>query len=246
MNTITVQFLGSGDAFGSGGRLQTCILVSGQTQFLMDCGPSCLVAFNRYGINPDQITTIFLTHLHGDHAAGIPFFILDAQFVRKRTTPLTIVGPKYIATWYKQIMELLFPGFSTMVTTFPLTIAELELGKTTTINTIAIEPFAVVHADMTALALRITFQNKVITFSGDTEWTEALIPAAREADFFISECYTYNMDVQNHLNYITLKSHLADIHAKRVILTHMSEELLGRLAEVDCETADDGKVFTIS
>ena len=246
MNTITVQFLGSGDAFGSGGRLQTCILVSGQTQFLMDCGPSCLIAFNRYGIDPNQITTILLTHLHGDHAAGIPFFILDAQFIRKRTAPLTIAGPKGTAAWYRDIMELLFPGFSTMVTTFPISIAELELGKTTTINTITTEPFAVIHADMTALALRITFQHKVVTFSGDTEWTEALIVAAKGADLFITECYTFNMDIQNHLNYVTLMSHLADMQPKRVVLTHMSEELLDRLAEVDCDIAADGKVFTIS
>src|SRR3989475_11921315 len=33
------RFLGSGDAFGSGGRFQTCIhLESGTTQLLVDCG----------------------------------------------------------------------------------------------------------------------------------------------------------------------------------------------------------------
>ncbi len=37
MNKVLIKFLGSGDAFGSGGRLQTCIFVqSGDTGFLLD------------------------------------------------------------------------------------------------------------------------------------------------------------------------------------------------------------------
>jgi ribonuclease BN (tRNA processing enzyme) len=39
MKTILIKFLGSGDAFGSGGRLQTCILIeSAESKFLLDCG----------------------------------------------------------------------------------------------------------------------------------------------------------------------------------------------------------------
>ncbi|HVO65085.1 MAG TPA: hypothetical protein VMT12_01270 [Syntrophales bacterium] len=39
MNHVEVQFLGSGDAFGSGGRLQSCVLVKYSCgQFLIDCG----------------------------------------------------------------------------------------------------------------------------------------------------------------------------------------------------------------
>jgi hypothetical protein len=34
---ITARFIGSGDAFGSGGRLQTCILIDGpEIRFMMD------------------------------------------------------------------------------------------------------------------------------------------------------------------------------------------------------------------
>src|SRR5207247_5996381 len=45
MGEVTVQLLGSGDAFGSGGRLQACISVRAVgAHVLLDCGASSLVA----------------------------------------------------------------------------------------------------------------------------------------------------------------------------------------------------------
>jgi ribonuclease BN (tRNA processing enzyme) len=77
---VSVQFLGSGDAFGSGGRFQTCIYVwSDATHLLIDCGASSLVAMKRFGVDPLLVDTILLSHLHGDHFGGVPFFIMDAH-----------------------------------------------------------------------------------------------------------------------------------------------------------------------
>src|SRR5262245_35726680 len=93
MTEVEVMFLGSGDAFGSGGRFQTCILVKTPTSnFLIDCGASSLVAMKRCGTRPVDIQHILISHLHGDHFGGLPFFLLDAQF-SKRETPLLIAGP---------------------------------------------------------------------------------------------------------------------------------------------------------
>jgi ribonuclease BN (tRNA processing enzyme) len=85
VSEVRVQFLGSGDAFGSGGRFQTCIYVqSDATRFLIDCGASSLIAMRRFGVDPSLVDVILLTHLHGDHFGGLPFFILDAQLISKR------------------------------------------------------------------------------------------------------------------------------------------------------------------
>jgi len=91
---MKLTFLGSGDAFGSGGRFNTCMLVeTATTRFLIDCGASSLIAMKRTGITPNSIETILVSHLHGDHFGGLPFFILDPQFFSKRTVPLTDAGP---------------------------------------------------------------------------------------------------------------------------------------------------------
>ena len=70
-----LQFVGSGDAFGSGGRFNTCFHVVGaETNFLIDCGASSLIAMNRFGIDRNAIDFILLTHFHADHCGGVPFF----------------------------------------------------------------------------------------------------------------------------------------------------------------------------
>jgi ribonuclease BN (tRNA processing enzyme) len=59
MTSFTVQFLGSGDAFGSGGRFQTCIYVNAEhTRFLIDCGTSSLITMKRFGVDPTTIDVI--------------------------------------------------------------------------------------------------------------------------------------------------------------------------------------------
>ena len=90
---MRVHFAGSGDAFGSGGRCQTCIHVSGGGQVLLvDCGASSLVALKAQGLDPGAVDAVAVTHLHGDHFGGLPFLILDGQFSR-RSAPLQVAGP---------------------------------------------------------------------------------------------------------------------------------------------------------
>jgi ribonuclease BN (tRNA processing enzyme) len=86
LTEVSVKFLGCGDNFGSGGRFQTCIFVQSRAaKFLIDCGASSLIAMKQFGVSPLDVETILITHLHGDHFAGIPFFILDSQLISRRS-----------------------------------------------------------------------------------------------------------------------------------------------------------------
>ncbi len=90
---MLLTIIGCGDAFGSGGRMQTAYHVrSGSTSFLIDCGATALIGLERAGLSPDEIPTIFLSHLHGDHFAGLCWWLLHAQHVTRRTAPLTVTG----------------------------------------------------------------------------------------------------------------------------------------------------------
>ncbi len=65
---MKLTVIGSSDAFGSGGRLQTCFHVTHPGgQFLIDCGATSLIGLARQGIDPNGISAIFISHLHGDH-----------------------------------------------------------------------------------------------------------------------------------------------------------------------------------
>jgi len=171
--------------------------------------------------------------------------VLDAQFVAKRTRPLTIAGPPGLQAWYERAFAATFPGERALP--FPLALHELTIGTRNRLSELDVVPFHVRHDDRAGpcLAHRIELEGWTICYSGDTEWVDTLIEAARGNDLFISECYMYEEPVRAHLALSILREHLPTIGAKRVILTHMSEDMLGRLGEVEYETADDGKVIEL-
>ena len=244
---VRVQFLGSGDAFGSGGRFQTCILVrAATTSFLIDCGTSSLIAMKRAKIDPNEIDAIVISHLHGDHFGGIPFFILDAQLVSKRTSPLSIVGPPGISDRVRAAMEILFPGSSEVKQRFPLSFTELTTESSEQVGPISVTAFPVIHfSGAPPYALRTEVEERVIVYSGDTEWTDSLIEASASADLFICEAYYFDKVMKFHLDYKSLLSHREQFSCRRFLLTHMSENMLAELERVEIETAHDGLVVTL-
>ena len=239
---MQLRFVGCGDALGSGGRFNTCFHITGaRVNFLIDCGASSLPALKRLGIARDEIDLILITHFHGDHFAGLPFLLLDAQFGR-RARPLVIAGPQGIEAKLANLMEALFEHSSKTKQRFDLSVVALEPEQSRTFGEVKVTPYPVVHGESGGpfLAYRIEAEGRVITYSADTEWTDTLIPAASGADLFIAEAYYYDKIVKNHLSLKTLEAHLAEISAKQLVLTHMSEDMLGRLGELPYLAAHDG------
>ena len=245
---MRLQFIGSGDAFGSGGRFNTCFHVIGdQSNFLIDCGASSLIALKAQEVDLNSIQTIFITHFHADHFGGIPFFILDAQFFSKRIAPLTIAGPEGLIEWYERVMETAFPGSSTTQPRFKLSLVELEPRIIATVGGVTVRPFRVNHGNPGGpfFAYRFEVEGRSIAYTGDTEWTDELIEAGAGVDLFIAEAYFYEKKVKLHLDLASLKERLHHIQPKRLVLTHMSEDMLNRMKLIDYETAYDGKAITI-
>ena len=248
---MRVKFLGCGDAFGSGGRLNTCFLVDrGEASFLIDCGASAMISIRRFEVDPNRIGAIVLSHLHADHFGGLPSFILDAQLVSRRTRPLIIAGPKGLDTRLDVLMEAHFPGSSKVERKFPIKLIELspEIEMKVDPVDLTVTSYPAVHPSGTpSLALRIKCNGKIITYTGDTEWVDGLLAAGRNADLLIAEAYYYERKVRFHLDYATLREKLPLIGAKRLMLTHMSPDMLRRVSELqDCEAATDGLEVEIS
>src|SRR5215204_2863119 len=239
---MQLRFVGCGDALGSGGRFNTCFHVTGNSvNFLIDCGASSLPALKRLGIAREAIDLILITHFHGDHFGGLPFLLLDAQFTR-RARPLVIAGPVGIETRLANLMEALFEHSSKTKQRFDLSFVALEPEQSRTFGEVKVTPYPVVHGESGGpfLAYRIEAGGRVIAYSADTEWTDMLVPAARGADLFIAEAYYYEKIVKNHLSLTTLEAHLGEINAKKLILTHMSDDMLGRLGSLPYIAANDG------
>lgn len=244
---MDIQFLGSGDAFGSGGRFNTCFHVTvADGSFLVDCGASSLIAMRKFEVDPNRIHTVFVSHLHGDHFGGLPFLLLDAQFYSRRSVPLTLVGPPGFRERLMQAMELFFPGSSTVERKFSIDIVEIDAGQTTTINGVTVTAYLVEHAcGAPPFALRLEADGKVLAYTGDTEWTDNLIAAGRDADLLIAEALVFKRRVKFHLDYASLRANLTRIGARRVVLTHMGPDMLAHISEVSEEIAEDGKIVAV-
>lgn len=244
---MRVTFAGSGDAFGSGGRLQACLVVEAAgSRILVDCGATSLVALRRLRVEPSGIDAVLLSHLHGDHFGGVPFLVLDAQLVSKRTRPLVVAGPRGTRSRVEAAMEVLFPGSSRVERAFALDLEELEPERPWTLGPFSVTPFVVDHASgAPPFALRVAAEGRVLAYTGDTAWTDTLVAAAQGADLLVAEAYFADKRVRYHLDYATLAAHLPEIGAKRVIVTHMSAEMLERAASLGCEAAEDGMVVEV-
>ncbi|HXW65958.1 MAG TPA: MBL fold metallo-hydrolase [Burkholderiaceae bacterium] len=244
---MELQFLGSGDAFGSGGRFNTCIHIRDRRgAFLVDCGASSMIAIRKFGIDPNAIRAILITHLHGDHFGGLPFFILDAQLVSRRSASLTIAGPPGLRERLASTMENFFPGSTEIERRFPVDVRELEPRARHDIEGVEVEPYVVKHAcGAPPFALRMTVDGKSLCYSGDTEWVDSLREAAQSTDLFIAEAYFPDKQMKFHLDLATLSSHLPAIGARRVILTHMSAEMLAKIGEIGREAAEDGMIISL-
>ncbi|KIZ39494.1 MULTISPECIES: MBL fold metallo-hydrolase [Rhodopseudomonas] len=244
---MQLRFVGCGDAVGSGGRLNTCFHVGGEkVNFLIDCGASSLAALKRYNIARDDIDLILITHFHGDHFGGLPFLLLDAQFA-KRKRPLVIAGPQGIDIRLTRLREALFEHSSATLPTFDLSVIALEPGEARDFGGVTVTPFPVVHGDSGGpfFAYRVEAEGRTIAYSGDTQWTETLVNAAHDSDLFIAEAYYHDKVVKNHLSLKTLETHLPEINPKRLILTHMSDDMLRRLDTLPHMAASDGLVVEL-
>jgi ribonuclease BN (tRNA processing enzyme) len=248
--TMQLTIVGCGDAFGSGGRFNTCFwMETAKATVLLDCGASSPVALKAMGLDHGQVDAVILSHLHGDHFGALPFILLDAQLVARRERPLVIAGPPTSRARIETALECFFPRATTNRWRFPLDIVEIEVGKPTEIIGHTVTTTEVVHqSGAPSTAVRLSDGEKLIAYSGDTEWTDALIGVADGVDLFICECYGYAGVLRGHLSWEILKPKLPSLRAKRVMLTHLNASMLAKVEEARAAgltIAEDGMVVEI-
>jgi ribonuclease BN (tRNA processing enzyme) len=245
---MKLTIAGSGDAFGSGGRLNTCFhLETAKATLLVDCGASAPPALKGLKLDPNLIDAIVLSHLHGDHFGGVPFLLLDGQFA-KRDKPLLIAGPPGTRERLHILMEAVFPKSTGSKWKFAWEVIEIPIGVDTDVIGHTVLTAEVIHqSGAPSTALRLSDGDKVFAYSGDTEWTDALLPIARDADLFICECYAYSGKLSGHMVWDVLHTRVGDLGARKLMLTHMGPTMLAHVDEAlaaGALVAEDGQTLS--
>lgn len=244
---MKLHVLGCGDAFGSGGRRQSGYLIdAGKRLFLFDCGPSSLSAMKAAGFDPKRLDAIFLSHLHGDHFGGLPFFFIEYLYETQRDTPLHIAGPQGTENKVRRLFDVMYGVGLDSEDLPPSRFHLLRPGETVHIDDIPVFSFRVPHqVGEVSLALKVTYGGKQILYSGDSAWTDQVLVHGRGVDLFICECTYWERHTANHMNYTQLQHKLAKMQCSQILLTHMGSEVLSRTAEIPYLTARDGMVLDI-
>jgi ribonuclease BN (tRNA processing enzyme) len=244
---MRLHILGCGDAFGSGGRNQSGYLVdAGDRLFLLDCGPTALLAMKRAGFSPKRLDAIILSHLHGDHFGGVPFFFIEYVYREPREYPLMIAGPPGTEERVRQLHGVMYGSGRSSAETPPVNFVVLNPEQTQSVAGIEVFPFRVPHQTHDiSLGLKVAYQGKQILFSGDSQWTEVFVEHATGVDLFLCECTFFNEQPGTHLNYRALEANLGRLRCKKLVLTHLGEEMLARKEQVSVTVAEDGMVIEI-
>lgn len=247
--SVQLQFIGCGDAFGSGGRFQTCFVIDdSQGRIGIDFGASSLIALKSHNIEPAGLDMVIISHLHGDHFAGLPFLLLDLHLRAKSGRPLTLAGPPGFAESLENLCNVMYPNIWETQWHFPLNVVEIKPGIDTELFGRTFTTREVLHSphNSPATAIRVACDDKVIAYSGDTGWTDALVEVADGTDLFICECNFFTMNPSiHHLSYAALLENVSRLRTKRLILTHLSDEALEHEEKMDIEVAADGKVVSL-
>jgi ribonuclease BN (tRNA processing enzyme) len=239
---VRITFLGTGSAFSDGGRCHAAYLIQSSTgTLLLDCGPTVLASLKRLHLPTSWIDRILISHFHGDHFAGLPFLFLEYVYVEPRTKPLVIAGPPGGEESVRRIFETMYPDASSEPLPYPVEYIETLPNRKLLLGDVEIIPFSVPHQNHPiSLGFELLVEGRKIVYTGDSGWTEDFVSRTQGADLFICECTFFETRLDTHIDYPRIAENLTRLNAKRIILTHLGEEVQSRRQEIDLELASDG------
>jgi len=173
-------------------------IVSGDQVYVVDCGPGVVRRAAQAGLGMEQLTRLFVTHLHSDHTAGLPDIIFTPA-VTGRKTPLEIYGPpgihamtRHILQAYAEDMQVRLHGLEPAVPqAYVVTAHDVKPGLVYRDDAVRVTAFAVKHGSWrSAFGYRFEARDKSVVISGDTTYSDGLVAAAKGCDILIHEVYS--------------------------------------------------------
>ncbi len=241
---VEALFLGTGDAFGSGGRRAASLFVralGAEQGVLLDAGPGCLAALHAEGLGGEDVGALILSHFHGDHFGGATFLELDRRVRNRKAEPLPALTPPGGADRIRDLRKALYPDFRSES---GFDVRELLPGETAPLPSRTgggwATAFAADHQPRAwAFGWRVRLGGRTLVYSGDTAWNPRILRESDGADLLIHECTSGAAPLPGHTSHVDLQRAAPDITARRALLVHAGPETLA-LSDPVFPLAHDG------
>jgi ribonuclease Z len=247
---MRVTFLGVGAALPGPGQTNCAYLIDVPGACLLfDCGPAILQQLDAVGRSPGEVTHVFVSHAHGDHALGWPMFALWWGLVGKGTLPTVMCGA---VTWNRLRGLWLHSYDDVPAATFPWMSVDGH-GPFRINDDVQFTTFPLPHSTMyPVLAARFEVRDKVLGVTADSARSDRLAWVGANADLLIHDSRHAATvpplsDIQHHFHTTAQDAGetAEKAGAKRLALVHIGAEYAGREAELVAEAKAKfgGEVF---
>jgi ribonuclease Z len=200
---MRVLFLGTGAALADPDRAHTATLITlnSGAQYLFDCGEGATRQMMKADVNPADVGTVFLTHLHLDHIIGLSFHILQGWIFSRVEAP-QIWGPKGTKDFIGHSLEGgayavdirargAYPMRKANIAAIRPEVTEISEGVIFDDGALKVTAYLVNHIPREiceCFGFRIEAEGKVIGMSSDTAPCDNIGLIAQDADLMIHEC----------------------------------------------------------
>jgi ribonuclease BN (tRNA processing enzyme) len=242
---MKLTILGSGTVVPNGARNSAGYFIeSGDVRLMMDCGAGTVHALARYGCDWERLTHLFISHFHVDHVGELAslFFAFKYGLSRERRAPLAIIGPRgldrVIAGLKQAFGEKLFEP------KFPVNLQLLAPGERIELTGDArLAVTKTPHTDE-SLAARVTSGARSISYTGDTDYSEAVATFFAKTDVMISECsFRERRPDVRHLAIRDVARMAAIAEARTLIVTHFYFEVDEEIVRQEIKRDYSGEVI---
>ncbi len=198
---MKITMLGTGAALLDPDRGHSSIAVTvGDRTYLLDCGSGASRQMVKANIDPTTVKAVFLSHLHFDHIADFPVFVIASWMANRQTAPI-VLGPPGTREFVDHLFEdgayaddirarIQYPQRQENAVVLRPDIRLMEPGLIYEDDAIRVYADLVDHIPQEiskCFGLRLEAEGKVIAFSGDTAPCESMLELARDADLLIHE-----------------------------------------------------------
>jgi ribonuclease Z len=171
--------------------MSTLVDVNGR-KFLFDAGRGALQNIYLSRVHPNEVTKVFLTHLHNDHFEGLPSLWITPWFMFARKQKIEVWGPPGTAEMVQGMRLMLNHDIerrsNPVFRREDLDVKTTEVGEGVVYDEggIKITAFPVEHVDGNpAFGYRLDAGNRSVLISGDTTYSENVVKYGNRVDLMV-------------------------------------------------------------